>query len=550
MEKFNTRQNLTTLLFLTVFGIGIVIRQLNHADGILRLLNGTVQTAVFAGLIIAWCIMVRHRLIQKGIRRHITVLCGWMLLWFLLRGWKYYILPPETAAARYVWYGYYIPMMMMPASALCAVLYIGKKDDWKLPKHWGWSFLMPSLISLLVLTNDLHQLVFTFPADAAVWTDRSYGYGPMYLLTFSWFFLCTAGMLYIMRARCRIPETGSPVMKLPLLPLILGTGYCLLYGFGWLPGFFRDLIIIMCLLTILTFETAIRVGYIRSNSNYLDLFHQSSVDAQIYDRELCLRYRSEQFPPYDREIVRTAVSRGSYADEQTRVASAAIHGGYVVWKEEIADQIRLQKELESANEYLEDRNLLLGRYYETRLQRRKLEEQNRLYDEMQKQTREKQEKLDRLLRQFSESDPEEEPDCLLSLGLITAYLKRRNNLIFLAVDQDMLPVSELKNCITETVRILESFGICCTVHVDVSEPAAFEQMVRLYDAFETAVEETAVFHPVYFVSVTEEENEWFLRIRIAEIDRIPDSLQTVFRAEQQEDGEYLLELRTSEEGCL
>ena len=56
-------------------------------------------------------------------------------------------------------------------------------------------YLTSISVLLIVLTNDLHQLVFTFPEDAAVWSDRDHGYGIGYFPVIGWQVCCGVAAL-------------------------------------------------------------------------------------------------------------------------------------------------------------------------------------------------------------------------------------------------------------------------------------------------------------------------------------------------------------------
>ncbi|MDO4614060.1 MAG: histidine kinase N-terminal 7TM domain-containing protein, partial [Lachnospiraceae bacterium] len=373
-RKLNTKTNRLTALFIIVFLAGIMLYFINSNEKIgsweYRII-GTVQSLLYLILIAAWCGLTRHRLIQRGLRKYISLTCLFLMLWIVLRGLKYYIFAPGTDAARYCWYAYYIPLMFYPACVLTAVLHIGKPDDWKLPRNKVLIFLIPAVIVLIVLTNDLHQLIFFFPSDSITWSDFDYRRGILYALPFSWYSVCVLLSLSVMIKRYRIPQIHRISTKILLLPSVFGVIYDLQYVTEH-ALFFSDIIVVLCALTVLTFESAIRVGYIRSNSHYLDTFRQSSVAARIYDKDGHLKYRSGSSDFYETDLPDQIFDQGSYIRDDIRYRFQRITNGYVVWQENISELLQIQKQLESANEYLQDKNLILRRQYETKIERRRL----------------------------------------------------------------------------------------------------------------------------------------------------------------------------------
>ena len=80
-----------------------------------------------------------------------------------------------------MWYLFYLPMLFVPMLALLIALSLGKPDWYKLPKSTAVLWCISTVLLLLVLTNDLHQLVFTFP-EGSVWSDTDHGYGVGYFI--------------------------------------------------------------------------------------------------------------------------------------------------------------------------------------------------------------------------------------------------------------------------------------------------------------------------------------------------------------------------------
>lgn len=83
----------------------------------------------------------------------------------VVRSAKYFIFW-QPDAVRYLWYLFYLPMLFVPMLALLIAMSLGKPDEYKFPKGMSVLWIISGTLLLLVLTNDLHQFVFTFPKDA------------------------------------------------------------------------------------------------------------------------------------------------------------------------------------------------------------------------------------------------------------------------------------------------------------------------------------------------------------------------------------------------
>ena len=132
-----------------------------------------LRSFIYIGLFAAWGLSVRQRIVQKQVCRFMTVTAVLLIIWMVVRSAKYFIFW-QPDAVRYLWYLFYLPMLFVPMLALLIAMSLGKPDEYKFPKGMSVLWIISGVLLLLVLTNDLHQFVFTFPKEAAVWTCLLY----------------------------------------------------------------------------------------------------------------------------------------------------------------------------------------------------------------------------------------------------------------------------------------------------------------------------------------------------------------------------------------
>lgn len=144
-----------------------------------------LRSFIYIGLFAAWGLSVRQRIVQKQVCRFMTVTAVLLIIWMVVRSAKYFIFW-QPDAVRYLWYLFYLPMLFVPMLALLIAMSLGKPDKYKFPKGMSILWIISGVLLLLVLTNDLHQFVFTFPKDAAVWTDKNNGYSVGYFISVGW----------------------------------------------------------------------------------------------------------------------------------------------------------------------------------------------------------------------------------------------------------------------------------------------------------------------------------------------------------------------------
>lgn len=445
-----------------------------------------VRALIYIGLLAAWGISVQTRIIQTQVRRYLLVIAGLMLLWLTLRTVKYNTY--HMTAERFLWYGYYLPMLFIPVLAVLVALSLGKPENYRLPKWTHFLYLPSALLFLLVLTNDLHQLVFFFPTG--VLSTREYDYGIGYYVVLAWMVLCAAAALVIILAKCRIPQSRR-YLWLPVVPFALALGYCAAYikGVYWVWLLAGDLTVSMCLIITAIFESCIQCSLIQSNTHYAELFHASTIGALITDRDFSVACAAENARSVDSQTLMVAAESPVVTADGIRISEAPIRWGHVFWEDDISPMLAVLKELDDTREELQSYGSILQAENAQKARRKKLEEQERLYRAMQEKAAAPAVRLSNLAKALQGvQDADAARFLLWKMTVIGAYLKRRSNLIFLADRDGMVPVSEVALCLNESMDNLRLHVRRCASRLDFEGELRLETAAALYDFFEAAIE--------------------------------------------------------------
>ena len=445
-----------------------------------------IRALIYIGLLAAWGISVQTRIIQTQVRRYLLVIAGLMLLWLTLRTVKYNTY--HMTAERFLWYGYYLPMLFIPVLAVLVALSLGKPENYRLPKWTHFLYLPSALLFLLVLTNDLHQLVFSFPTG--VLSTREYDYGIGYYVVLAWMVLCAAAALVIILAKCRIPQSRR-YLWLPVVPFALALGYCAAYikGVYWVWLLAGDLTVSMCLIITAIFESCIQCSLIQSNTHYAELFHASTIGALITDRDFSVACAAENARSVDSQTLMVAAESPVVTADGIRISEAPIRWGHVFWEDDISPMLAVLKELDATREELQSYGSILQAENAQKARRKKLEEQERLYRAMQEKAAAPAVRLSNLAKALQGvQDADAARFLLWKMTVIGAYLKRRSNLIFLADRDGMVPVSEVALCLNESMDNLRLHVRRCASRLDFEGELRLETAAALYDFFEAAIE--------------------------------------------------------------
>ena len=413
----------------------------------------------------------------------------------------------------------------------------------------GDAFVYPiGNIFLLVLTNDMHRMVFVFPKQP--WSDNSNTYAPMFYILTLWEYFCGITALIVMWTKCRVAQSRKSA-RLPIVFIVVLIIYQILYlaGVKWLRVILGDSTVVSLLCFIGILESCIRSGLIQSNTRYKELFDASTLNVVIADFDYNIILSSENAENIDADILKKTET-GSVVICEKRISSAPIHGGRILWQEDISELLSVLSWLEQSKQELRTSNLELEKNYRAMRKLHKISERNRLYNMMQEKNREAQKRLNGLFEQFKQESNEDEKYRMLGkIAVLGAYIKRRSNLIFMSEQSGMLPLYELTLCFREMAETLQLNGIDFGYSIMVHEKADAEIVIRIYDFFENVIEN--VFYDVSALYLTVRSTDGSIMTDItAECikDMEARSMQKL-KAEQNEDGTYHIAFSVPKEGA-
>lgn len=428
-----------------------------------------LRSFIYIGLYAAWGLSVRQRIVQRQVGRYLTGISVLLILWLSFRTVKYFIFWQPTAI-RYLWYLFYLPMLFVPMLALLIAMSLGKPDGYRLPKSTSALWIVSGLLFLSVMTNDLHQFVFTFPENAVVWSDTDHGYGICYFAVIGWQILCAVAALFVMLFKFRL-KPGKRRF-LPAIPLPISLAYLALnyVGTPWLKAVFGDVTAFQSLMYMLCFEACIACGYIHSNSRYVDLFASSAgTSAQITDKHFCVQYSALNTKPVSKENMKNAMQKPVTLSDRLSLHVMPISGGYAVWTEDVSSLLEIKEESESLAEELAERNEILRYEYKREAKQRKVEEQNRLYDLLQSATQSQIDRIASLTKEYrmaSKSDADRAKILLSEIAVLCSYIKRRKHLTLLTDRDYKVAVSELERAFSESLQTLKLLNVRSTLYAD------------------------------------------------------------------------------------
>ena len=446
-----------------------------------------LRSGIYVFLFSAWCYSLWIRIVQTQVRHYLLAISVLIVLWILLRSIKFSI--ENTDAERWLWYFYYFPMLFIPLLSVFVSRSLGKGEDFRLPRWTKLLYFPTLLLLLLVLTNDLHQQVFSFPSG--VLSDRVYRYESGYFFVLGWEALCAGFAFLSMVKNCRIP-CSRRIRWLPLVPLALSLAYAYAYvkKVHWVWVLAGDMTVSQCLIFASILECCIQCGLIQSNLGYDELFEATSLPVQITDPAFCSQYVSAAMQgALPQSELRQMQQDTVHLGDDTLLKRHKLRRGWVFWKEDISALNQIRKELELTRDELRDTGNVLAVENAQRARWLKLTEENRLYDMMEAQTARQIAMLRDLLAELQKTEDSGRARHLLGqVIIIGTYIKRRSNLIFVGVQRGAISVQELRLCLNESSENISVYGADCKTIIKGEGQLTVEQATQVYDLFEAVVE--------------------------------------------------------------
>lgn len=459
--------------------------------------------------------------IEYRVRSNLIAVSVLIIFWSVLRAGKYIVFKECESIARLIWYLYYIPMLAIPQVSFQAALAIGETGEEKMPYVQSVTGILSVVFIVLIVTNDLHQLVFRFQPEFADW-DTEYGRTALFWVVTVWayvFFLASAVVLF---QKCRL-SLSRKLTWIPVLYLALGVLGLYLLNIGRLPrvwgktiGEFPE----MACYTLGGFWIlCTTIGLVPSNIGYEQLFANTSLGATITDRDYKAVYRSNSSLPLTKEQL--ALSGSIAAGENILVYRKPVTGGFVYWQSDVTEINHINRQLEDAQEQIAEEQELIRRNNEWKVERAQIDAKSKVYDEIAVRVRSQSQEIAQLSEEVQEDHSRFEQNMRL-ISIYAAYIKRISNMMLLGAE-GKIRKNELAFALLESVRYLKKAGICAEVQGSLDEtPVEAEKLIALYECFEMLLEYALPTLQMLHIILTENAVKLILEGGETAIPEIPE----------------------------
>lgn len=550
--QVKTNLQISMAIFLVIL-MGI-LRGIKFQDTYLDVIFFLLNYVVYTVLYLSWIISIAHRIMQKNIKTYLLSIGILLLFWFFVRTakYKYFILVPQYN--NFLWYLYYIPMILIPLLSYYIAVNVGKKEEDAISPNRKLLWIPAVVLILMVLTNDIHQTVFSFPRGVSspfrdstrIIKDYQYSIG-YYIIEF-WIvsLMCMTLLLIFQKSRFKERKKRSLI---PFSVILAGVLYSTFYNMNQNHSFlqFFELTIVFGMMTILFWESCIQIGLIPSNKKYEMFFSSSMLETLITDSQGNICYSSHKRSVLDQTLFEELQEKKKVFKEETEYQLYPIRGGYVIWKPDISSLLKLVKELENIKVDLEDELDILQNKLNTDKKMLHYEEKKKLYALIYEHIEPRVKRLERCLIDIKlRGGTREKWERIYVLG---TYIKRSGNLVLISQSGEYSMSSDLEFSLRETIENLRQMGISAGIENKLDETVTAKEVLKLYDSIQAIAEVTLPELEEFFVVMRSTEAEHILSVLVGgkSIGAYVDQYRKMFRKVEKDKNSVHITLKLSKE---
>lgn len=428
-------------------------------------------------IVIGWFETIRRRIVNKERKQMMGAICIMMEAFLCVVIFKYTAVEAGSVLERYLWYLYYIPFLLIPLLILSVADSISAKrirTFWKYPPA-----LICWVLFLLVITNDLHHLVFSFPQGEAL-SASVYHYEAGYYVILLWILSLLFRAIHLMAKNTHLKwDIKTPFLPIGVLLISALLSYLTVNQKGIVFSYHvTNVPVVFCLSTINILEICIQLGLIPSNSDYDEVLSLSHISAEVVDHNNEVRISSASGVHYNKEEIETILEGTYRPDRDTEVHAQPIRGGYIFYQKDLSRINRMIEELQDTVEQLSRENDIQKE--ENRLLKKKaaIETETAIFAKVDTRIIQPMEYLNALFLSKS-SDRTKVREALPVL----VYVKRISNMILKEFNQEPITSGDVAFILQEVFQTITPLGITTSLDFPRGYAISSEEAYRILETF-------------------------------------------------------------------
>ena len=449
------------------------------------LVRPVVVYVIYLALLAGWNGSIRTRITQGNMRIFMLASQAFMFIGITTRFLQDVLLHYDSYLMRVSGYWAGAPVFVFPLLGLLAAFGLGKTEEYRVNRKWFFLFIPAGILVLLLLTNEHHYFIFLQELPVSIYFRPNAGM----ILLLVWAFSLEFARIFLIYRRSRetkdYPRFRIVPLLIPVFMLVISVYYLFI---SFVVDFeLIEFYIFIYFLEIMVWESCIMIGMVPVNTHYEEVFDRSTVAMQILNQNGEPYLKSANAPVLSPVLVAQLMQEGIVRmPKGQELHIRTIHGGFVVWQNDISQTLALIDELQKSAERLEYESDILRNELKIQSDTVSVKEQIRIYNQL---TDEIGGQLNLLHRLLQDRDVVKDKDALFKkICLVGTYVKRRCNLRLIEQSDGVIANEELSFCYDELSGCLHQMGVKVAIAWQGTEPLAPEFAIFALDLFEFLIE--------------------------------------------------------------
>ena len=449
-------------------------------------------TYAFLIVFTVWFLVLYNRIFDKQLKKYILGIGILQIFWMITRitrGITYGTLKTLT------WYAYYIPMIFMPTFYYFSSKYITNR----IVKYKKTDIIISTILVTLVLTNELHHIVFSeLDADGEYYHKIGY-----YIICLWIFYQLIMSTTILVKNQIKLKKHYKVLV--PFIPIVLALVYTVLYIMKISLIQTTNMSVILGTLFFLGIECVLNLDLIPNNLNYVIPYKKSNLKKAIISKDTKTILKTQAHIEIPEEIIddmKNGKIKAKYKRDNDVYITKQIVGGVSIlqksFKEinelkrislEKNDELKKQKDLDIILKFqnhlyhkylkdlLENKQKIMQELYEIKIR-------NQIIDEVAEKIETRKQEIERILSKMQNVEREK----LATIKLLIGYCKRMSNLVISNYNEETYNKEKINLLINELFQDASSFNISgILINNDINECSS-EIILKIYDSIFAVIE--------------------------------------------------------------
>lgn len=429
------------------------------------------EALLYAILFTFWSVRLYYKLYDKRIRKYVLSIGVLIVFWMIIRMSKGVV--SSIYLERLCWYLYYIPLIFIPLLFyVCCNSLLNKMNK----KIKIILYLISSILFLLVLTNDYHQLVFKFNNGIKLYDDY-YHYFGYYIISVWIFYLFGGGMIKLAINSRKTRRSFKSF--LPLGILLLGIIYTVAYVLD-INGIRNiNMSVVNSALICLGIESALYLNLIPNNKKYIRIFKNSNLNMAVVSLNGRIKYTTKKFSSIP-DIIMNDIAidnvKDNYKNNNIIYDVKKNKDSYVLLKQDMTDLYKLREEVSIRQKKLLKQRDSIKLEEKTKKELYEINLRREVTSKIENKLEEKRKEAKDILNKDNISN-----DDLKKIRRIIIYSKKKSSIIVSEVNNEMYNECDIKVVLNDLITSMSSLNVVGMVIVKNKISINGSVMSTLYD---------------------------------------------------------------------